>query len=663
MTRSKHSFLSIVTACLIAGVTFIFSNEEVRAEPSMPDSGNVQFNYPNRRPTIQGEWYWHSSRAREWLHSDEASPSFTNPGSVTRQTRGFLSGFTVEEYEQIAVTRRKAFIHGSYHSRSRNGPPQLGSRTHSGNDAYSSMNLQFMHYFSNPVQLYDNVLHVVAHDKVFLFNPAEWQQYVQLRGVDPVRTTHGSGYFISGTQTYTGNVSRGQYVDSGGIHRQAGGAGTTSRGMVPALHLKPDSPTAQGLSIGDTVTFGRYTSDNGVFSGPIEWDVVNITDGHPLLWAKESVETIPYNVNPNNVDENQAYAYSDYIAYDEYDIDITDDLKYHNPHGSHIDPPRIWLVNTDDHQNRRIDSWDAVMKAESPVGISWMEAPDGTRVYGDTISYRVTRNDMGGRYAFRLMDNHHNYHGTHLPVGNIDAEVEVDILFDMPDTGWTNQPVTTTIQLSNQAIHGTGFGGRVSGGWTPFRPPSFTTYTNTRYHAKGEVRLVVPNDAESVRHTGYASATFSSNLTQPSWLNGEYAATNNYSMERIFTIGELMDAGVGEWVEWEYTRQITGDFLRFIGGIGVHRQYNAETMAITAPVIEFRNVDFTLLDTDRFELEHIQLPNGDMVYDPPAVFTDVIYDAGHFTYEVLDSRGYTWRESVDIQIDTTLPTITITESD
>lgn len=656
----------VVANLLLVGCFMIVASQRLEptileAEPPIPDSGNRQFNYPNRRPNIDGDFYYLSSRVREWLHDSTNNPSFTNQGNVARQTRGFLVDFTSEEINQIAVTRRKTAIHGSYHSTNRNGPPQAGSHTHSGNDSFSRLNPIFIHYHSNPLHHYSVLRHVKSHDKVFILNPAEIQQYVQQRGIDYIRGVDNRGYWISGTQTYTTNVSRGQFVSRNGVFAQAGGAGTTTRGIVPAMHLKPTSDYARYAKIGDIITFGRYQSSNGEHSGPIQWEVINITDGYPLLWATQPVDYFPYNVNPQQNDDNSAFVFSDYVRFDEYDIDITNDLKYYNPNGSHKEPPRIWLENTEDHQTRRIHSWDAVMRASSPVGIEWMETPDGTRVYGDEVTYTISQNDLGGRYAFRAKDRHGNYHGTHLPVGNIDEEVEVDISFSMPPTGWTNQPVTTTIQLSNQAVHGRNISGTTTSGFAPFLPPSFTTYLNTRYHVQGQVRLrSLGGDEEQLRNHHYTSIYTVMNLSSPGWLNGEYMPAAAYGTQhRLFTVGDLLDAGVGEWVDFEYTHHITGNFLAFTGGIGVHRAFNTQTMNVVPPSLEFRNMDITLLDTENFEIDRIVLPDKSIVYDPPEIFTHTVSDPGTYQYRVLDNRGYWWEEQISFQIDTVMPDIDI----
>lgn len=634
----------------------------VNAEPAIPASGNKQFNYPDRRPNINGDFYWLSSRAREWLHDTTRSPSYTNKGSATRQTRGFLTDFTDSEINQIAVTRRKTAIHANYHNTSRNGPPQSGSVTHAGNDSLGPFAPKFIHYHNNPLYHYNSIRHVKSNDKVFILNPAEIQQYVQLRGVDQRRNVDSRGYWISGTQTYTTNVSRGQYVDHLGIYRQGGGAGTSTRGIIPALHLKPSSTYAKNAKIGDIITFGRYISDNGEHTGPIQWEVINITDGYPLLWATKPVDYFPYNVNPQSNENNTAYVYSNKVRFNTYDIDITSDLKYLNPNGSHKEAPRMWIENKNDHQTRRIGSWSAVMRASSPAGIEWMENPDGTRVYGDKISYLITQNDLGGRYAFRAKDKHGNYHGTHLPVGNIDEEVEVDILFSMPPTGWTNKPVTTTIQLSNQAVHGRNLSGTTNNAFSPFLPPSFTTYMDTRYHVKGQVRLRhLGGDEQMLRNHRYTSIYTIMNLSSPAWLYDEYMPSAAYGTQyTAFTVGDLLDAGVGSWVDFEYTHHITGDFLQFTGGIGVYRSFNTQTMNVVSPALEYRNLNITLLDTENFEIDRIVLPDGETVYNPPEIFTHTVSEPGTYMYSVLDNRGYWWNESISFKIDNINPEIEIT---
>lgn len=659
--KLKNKILkAALLGCVLGGV---YTNSvETNAESYIFSGENVRFDYPNNRPNLNGDFYWHSSRAREWLHSTDETVQYTNTGVVQRDyIQGFLTDFTQDEIKQIATTRRKAFVHGGYHGVSQGMESGLhsGNINHAGGDGMGRLLPYFMDYYNNPLYRYDNIRHIPTHDKVFLLNPAEFQQYIGNRGLNVMRG--GNSWWLSGTQTYTTNVSRGQIIRHDGRIGHAGGASTSVRGMVPALHLHPDSPTAQGLEIGDTVEFGRYTSrsNDTNFSGEIIWEVINITDeGYPLLFATERVENMPYNVHPDSNPKNSAHIYSDYINNEEYHVDLTDDLQFNNPDGDHTDIPIILLENTEDHETRRIDEWTAIMQAYSDIDIEWIEVyPDGNRVYGDTIEYLVTENESGRNNAFRAKDSQGNYGGAHLPVGNIDSEVEVDILFDLPDSGWVNDDLDVTIQLSNQEVHADGLNsGLVASGWSPFSPPTFTTYTGLRYRMEGQVRMVTPNVAEDYRGSGYDSNTFTRNTVRPGFLDGRLSISNNYDRERVFSYGELLDAGVGEWVDIEYTRQIQGTFLEFNGGLGFHRSPNFGTLGLDAPIIEFRDVSFTLLDTDDFEIERITLPNGEQITENiPSVFTDTLTESGNYRYEVLDSRGYTWIEDIDVNIDRNSP--------
>ena len=59
---------------------------------------------------------------------------------------------------------------------------------------------------------------------------------------------------------------------------------------------KAQNPYA-GLQVGDMIEFGSYEQDNNEANGtePIEWRVLDVSDGNPLLISVYGLDTKPYN--------------------------------------------------------------------------------------------------------------------------------------------------------------------------------------------------------------------------------------------------------------------------------------------------------------------------------------------------------------------------------
>lgn len=148
-------------------------------------------------------------------------------------------------------------------------------------------------------------------------------------------------------------------------------------------------------------------------------------------------------------ESNEMYhIYSDVIRFEEHDVDIYDDLEYYNPHGTHKEAPLIWLENREEHATRIIGDYDLHVKAESEVGIDWIETPDGVRHPGDEVYWNVDSNSLRSVIMW-ARDNHGNHHGTIFPIGNIDEETEVSInIRDERESGWYNDDVEVDIGLS-----------------------------------------------------------------------------------------------------------------------------------------------------------------------------------------------------------------------
>lgn len=682
-------------------------------------SSQRQFSYPNNRPFIDSDYYWGSSRVREWLHSTSTNPSYTNKGTVTRQTRGFLSSFTTAERNQIAITRRKTPIARWYHNLT--ASERLGSSDFHGVDALPAMLPYSMWYFGHP-STYGNPMSqnteakggylewtsTITHDKVFIPTAWELQRYVESRGWSMARgNTDGNGdtsagYWVGGTQTYTGDISRGVHVKSDGrvSHSRIRG---NDFGIVPMLHLKPGAAAGSGKRIGDTLTFGRYNSDNAEgHSGNITWRVVNETpDGHKLIMAESAVDHFPYNVDPGGNHNNAAYTKSNYVNFSGHDVDIVSNLLFQNTNasGSYVSgrPEQPWfrVVNTTEFYRRNTLGANFRIQGREVSG----REPDtlwagGNFVRGTSIlNYRLSKNDPGGQDTVITIKNNHNiYMKGHLPFNMIDSKVSLDTKYDLPYNGYAdnNSYVDVDIGLSNWNVNRNipSWHKQIPGGGQVafFRPPDHTTYAGVRYRMSGRMRVTDWGEMSSAltsaqwASTGLVHRSYSTVLSQPTFIREMYLTDASYnsggglssqshhgydgsvgSVDPAFFMSwaKLRDAGGAGWVNFNTVMPVPQGWLLFSGnGLGFHAFPNLSTLQKEWPTLEIENLRFELIDDAMFKLDWLQLPNGVTVNNPPvgSMYTHRITSTGNHSFKARDSRGYNWDTTANIKIDKTAPT-------
>lgn len=681
--------------------------------------------YSNNRPIIDGDFYWKSSRAREWLHSTSTNPQFTNKGIVTRRTRGFLSGFTTAERNQIAITRRKTPVRHNWNG-GLTSAERIGDVDFSGNDGLGSMVPFSMRYqgsgnIGDPMSTdtasgggYARWRSTITHDKVFIPTAWELQRYVESRGWSLARGNTSArngiaqGYWVAGTQTYTGNISRGVYVTSEGRVAQAAMRNNTSRGIVPMLHLKPNAAAGRNKKIGDIITFGRYDSNNAEgHRGVIRWRIVNETpDGHKLIMAEQAVDHFNYNVAPSGDRNNTVYTKSNHVNFNTYDVDIVGNLLFQNTNESGTkttrgNPLQPWfrVVNTSEFHRRNTSGARFQIQGRAPSGSS----PDTVWVGGNfvrgstTIEYRATANDpVGYNTPITIKSNLNTHMIGHLPYNMIDAPVNLDVKYDLPYNGYAanNQYVDIDVGLSNWDVNHviphwkrrlTG-----DGGIRVFSPPDHTTYAGTRYRMSGRMRVTDWGDAHSALSAaqwntqGLRHLTYSNVRSQPRYLHDMYltaASYNNTGMnsrpahgydgsvgpvDHVFFMpwARLRDAPGAGWVNFSTVMPIPNTWIYSSNGMGFHAVPNMSTLQAQYPEIEIENWTFELLDDQMFKLDWIRLPNGNTVNNPPvgSMTRHRATSTGNYSFTARDSRGYNWNTTANIKIDKTAPTGAITQN-
>ena len=219
------------------------------------------------------------------------------------------------------------------------------------------------------------------------------------------------------------------------------------KGVVPAIHLKPDYILSNGvkasnLKIGDTITFGKY------LNVPIEWQVINISnEGYPLLLSTKELDLKQFDAKGD-----MSRIYSDYISFDSYDVSLVDNVEY-KPLYSTSDKniPVMIISNIDELNTRQNNSYslDFVFE-DDESGIDYIELPNGNKIFTEEFSYEFSSNN---NYLIKSADNAGNYNEYLIPVYNINAEPSVIIDTSKDLSKWSNTDIVVDINTSNEVVY------------------------------------------------------------------------------------------------------------------------------------------------------------------------------------------------------------------
>lgn len=615
------------------------------------EANNIVLDGYLRQPN-HGRNYWQSSNLREWLNSSEEKVNYTcNSPSKERlgnnaydDEPGFLSEFTPEEQNAIAVTEHRVFIAGCDASVKDGGSSTVPMEQNSSKSiAFSVPKLldNWQEYY------YQNV-----KDKVYIMNIYELYTFVQKRGNTTERSVTNAAkqkynYYnknINYWMATAGNTSSGDgiYIPLINMHTTYGNGICVPRGVVPVINLKPNYVLSNGkqakdLSIDEIVIFGRHLGE------PIEWRVVNIQDGYPMLLAEKAVSIKAY-----DAPGDPALKYSEYIDFsDEPYIDRTNPIYIAKDKHSDVNSPRFIFQNKDELWERQNDEFTLSLRVEDDSIIEGIILPDGRQLNPNNteteFEYTVTEN---GNFLFIAWDIHKNYKHYVIPVGNVN--IPATVVIEPSADGWTNKDVDVDINVTNDV------GYEVAEKYQSVRAVSgpvwinYTSYAEKRIRISGNIELVSANKpVDNVAAKIGVGYHFIGNNQDDFYIIQTWIPLKN------FLLKDLQNNGVHHF-DFEYT--VPGNYHS-----AFHPWFNMTITNFESGIytIKWTNIKYELLDNDDLKIEKITLPTGEEIFGQSS-YTDTLTEEGEYLYTVLDSRGLIYNRTVRVWIDKIRPTINIT---
>lgn len=629
----KSTIMSLISIASITACLNIYSyaNE------------TISLDYVNRG----GSGHWESSALREWLNSDADMVSYTSPSPSYAKEAGFLTNFTEQEKNAMAITKRKNLLATDVQGWSAGGDSEL---------------LQFNRTPSINFDIFDfeekwngnRFFYNYINDKMFILNPGEYYYYVLNREsshkkevMQEAKKIHGiteqyMKWWLSasmmrwadGSLTFVANNS--DYV----INSQAN---CEQHGVVPAVHIKPGFTFSNGknssnLSIGDKVPFGNYRGE------PIIWEVVNIADGYPLLLSEKIIDRKEFNQRGSSL----VYKHSNYINYNSFDIDISNDLKYRatidgNDHKS----PRIIIENESELNKRQTGSFTLNLRIDDESSIKYVQTPDGNKYFNlNRLSYTVDTNKL---YPFKAVDSKGNRRDYMIAVANIN--IPAHVLVEQSETDWTKNDVLVNIKASND------IGWEFDSMETSERDTNgdtwanYTSYAGAKIRVSGEIEFVRAKDGAPINDTLVGIGAMFNKVEKA--VSGEFGSMPAWSTARSWTIKELYEQGKQSF-DFIYTvpEDYFSHFRPWIQ-IDIPHSSNQYTIRLT-------NLKFKLLDDSSFAIEKIVLPDGTEINQ--SSYTHRLTSQGEYTYSVFSNNGVTVDKKVVALIDKKPPEIDINYS-
>lgn len=640
MKTKKKNVVAIVALIFLLNTLHIFNCKFTVMGMENPELPGSEYR------TLYGSNYWPTSNLREWLNSADEVVKYTcQPPSADKlgnnaydMEPGFLSEFTAEERDAIAVTKHRVFISGVDGSVKTGGSISIPLSLISTN----SLTFSIPNLVNNGLKYrYQEVL-----DKVYLLNTYELYVYVQQRGYDLKKSLMSAAkkkysyyndyisYWLCSSET----SAYGEYLHaintSGNIVSIQ--SPQSSLGVAPVINLKPDYRLSNGklareLSIGEVVTFGRYLGE------PIEWRVINIQDGYPMLWTEKAV-TIKAFDTPGDI----SLAYSKYVDFSGFSyIDRSVPIYMAKDGGTDITPPSFTITNEDILFTRQNESFSLHFQVTDDSRVKGIILPNGKTITDTVFDYTFSQN---GYYLFIAYDNSDNYRYFMVPVGNINVPATVEI---KPSAdGWTNKDVTVDIFATCDV--GFELPERVQNNrdisytaWT-----NYTTYAQKQIRVTGDVELISADKPVNDVSVGPGFGMTMIGKTEdgfylyPTWIR----ATTIY-------LKTLQDEGKQHF---DVIFEVPGNYFSNlypwfqIGVSGLERSYT----------IRWSNVKYELLDKEDLQIEKIILPTGEEIIGQSS-YRDILTEEGVYKYTVVDNRGMVYEKTVTVLIDKVPPVINI----
>lgn len=604
---------------------------------------------------LRGSSYWTTSNIREWLNSDKEVVGYTNNhpsseymgGNAYDKEAGFLNSFTQEEKDAIAITERRILIQDIDAIARLGGSSNLG---HLNN--YSPV---FLANYTHVATSYKNYSYKKDNDKVFLLTPFECYWYLNRRNFSYNRplteqaksknntTANNAHWWLQGGTLWQDwdRVYYAQYSTNLCSNTNA----NTKLGIVPAINIKPtyifsNGVKASDLKIGDEVTFGTY------LNAPIKWQIINISDsGYPLLLSTNILDLKLYDASGD-----QSKQYSEYINFQTADISMFNDVEYKSTTGSSdIDVPITTVLNPEELGKRQNGSFTLNFSVtDSGSGVDWIILPNGQKITNTEFSYTFSNN---GNYVIKTMDKAGNYNEFLVPVSNVNKEPEV--LVTPSTTSWTNQDVNIDIKASNDVKIKTSFQLTNLSEWGSSLFPNYTSYVGKKFRVTGTLKLISYNEKGKNAYIGIGHS-FRGNG------KNSYTYTMSGSWTRIknITFNELMSNNGEVPFDFEFT--VPSNYVQNLQG-WIHTGLNQSLGE--AIRIEFKDLQYELLDDSDFAITKISLPSGKEVLDSKS-YIDTISKEGNnnYKYTVLDNRGKETSKTINVKIDKTKPVLNLNYS-
>lgn len=410
----------------------------------------------------------------------------------------------------------------------------------------------------------------------------------------------------------------------------------SAQGVVPALHIKPDysfnGKLAKDLKIKDIVYFGKY---NNI---PIEWEVINITEqGYALLLAKDAIDLKHYNSKQNE----QIYKYSKYVNYNEFDVDISDNLQIKAISGNDTELPSMKILNEDELYTRKENSYLMELEFKDNAGIKYAVLPDGNKVYGlNFVSYEVTSNKD---YFFEVVDINGNRREYKVPIFNINEASRVIIT---PSTQeWTNQNVTVSIEASNSV------GSYTSQTITNRRDTFLSQWNNYNSYKGRPVRITgsveLYSYTKDLGNVDTGLGIYYNYITPTA--SGDIILRKAIVYPKRWRLDYLRDNGKQDF---DITINLPSNLHNYMHPFF---QMNVDGSVGSEYFIKWTDVKYELLDNDGFGIEKIVLPDGREIVQNS--YKDTLTSEGNYTYKVYDNNGRITTKVITAKIDKIPPTL------
>ena len=593
-----------------------------------------------------GSNYWSTSNLREWLNSNSTKVKYTCQAPTSNklgnnsydQDPGFLSEFTADEQNAIAVTKHRVFVDGDDSSTAIGGNGQISYPVNATKSLIFDMS-------DNLTTNWQNFYYKTDNDKVYLLNMYEVYLYLQKRGYSlskQVTNAISNKYNYNGLQGWyvqhpVSNVGFDNlyYIDANGGLEQDSYSGCNPYGVVPVINIKPsyvftDGRTASNLNIGDTVTFGKHLGET------IEWQVVNKENGYPMLVSTKIVDMKVF-----DAPGDYSYEYSNYINFQSEDIDLTSEPYASSDGSSDTTAPTVVVNNQDQLNTRQNGSFTLNLTVSDDSGIKDITLPDGRVITNTDFNYTVTSN---GEYLFIVRDIHDNYRYFVVPVGNINMPPQINI--NSSANGWTNSNVSVNISASNDVGFSTDSVIQNYRDWVSPCWANYTSYAGKRIEISGDVELV--------------------SADKP--LDGVIATAG-----LAYRCAGMNGSEYVEYPTWDYIKQYSLDYLKnngkqhfdtiytvpgnYFSNLQPWTQLNVDANVYDYTV-KWSNIKYTLLDNNDFAIKSITLPSGQTVNQTS--YADTLTQDGNYTYSVTATNGAVATKTISVEIDKVPPTINIT---